>query len=318
MRRFIHIIILTVGIIGLTQSRAFPAPGEVNDAPKSSTVAAAKANYDASIKTAHDAFVKSLLDADQNYIDRLTQAEDAAMKQGIAGKPDADAIDAARLAAIEAMKQHRRGAADRPTAQDIAGKTFWYAFNHSTGSGFRKMSFEPDGSIAAGADRLEQRWAVSDGTLNIFDADRNVTMRLARCADGAWAGRWLVEEKGEVFLFPTDGSDASQKPWIDAVESEPAEGNIDPAQESRHILESRLAGTKWHEPKPGVIWTLSKDGTCIISDGRTAKWAAINSTTILLVVNNGWVDEWRFDDDLTTIHDFHAELGDPWVAPRAD
>ncbi|MGD0770835.1 MAG: hypothetical protein ABSB42_21845 [Tepidisphaeraceae bacterium] len=318
MRHFIPII-LTVSTITLAQSRSFPAPGEADDAPKSSTVAAAKAKYDASIKTAHDAFVKLVLDADQNYIDTLTKAEDATMKQGIAGKPDADAIDAARLAGIETMKQHRNDTADRPAAQqDMASKTFWYGYTNSGGSGLRKMSFAPDGSITAGAAGLEQRWAVSDGTLNIFDADRNVTMKLARCADGAWAGRWLVAEKGEVFLFPLDGTDPSQKSRIDAVESEPAEGRVDPAQESRRILESRLAGTKWHEPKPGVIWTLNKDGTCIISDGRTAKWAAINSTTILLVVNDGWVDEWQFDGDLKTIHDLHAELADPWVAPRAD
>ena len=90
------------------------------------------------------------------------------------------------------------------------------------------------------------------------------------------------------------------------------------AAKPRRSLESRLAGTKWNEDKPGNIWTFNRDGTLTTSDGREGKWAAINGTTVISVFTNGFVDRLEFDENLTTVSDTHAKLGDAWKAKRAN
>lgn len=91
-----------------------------------------------------------------------------------------------------------------------------------------------------------------------------------------------------------------------------------PVVDPRRSLESRLAGTKWNEEKPGVVWTFDKDGTVVTTDGREGKWAAISGTTILSVFTNGWIDQLQFDENLTKVRDIHGHLADPWQAKRAN
>jgi hypothetical protein len=85
----------------------------------------------------------------------------------------------------------------------------------------------------------------------------------------------------------------------------------------RRALESRLAGSHWNCPEAGVVWTLSRDGTYTTTDGRGGEWAAVGAARILLRTSDGYVDEWTFNDALTSIDDLHGLLGAPWHANRA-
>jgi hypothetical protein len=111
MCRLITLIVLAACAIALADSRIYPNPSNQPDAPRTASAIDAKRKYDFAAKQAHDVMFQSLIAADQTYIKTIAELENKTLAEGLSGKAEADRLDAARLAAVDAMKQHEVGTA---------------------------------------------------------------------------------------------------------------------------------------------------------------------------------------------------------------
>jgi hypothetical protein len=50
------------------------------------------------------------------------------------------------------------------------------------------------------------------------------------------------------------------------------------------------------------MWTFDRDGTVTTDHGDNGKWAATGAATILAKYDNGFCDEWKFDEELASSH----------------
>jgi hypothetical protein len=156
--------------------------------------------------------------------------------------------------------------------------------NYRDRAGFAKNQYDEAMNKAA-AERLEGMRVLQDRAMKLEDIDGAVSIK-----------KKIEELKGEGI------------PDAD-----------DPSITARRVLESRLAGTRWHCPTKDGTWLLRRDGTVLRSDGSPGEWAAIGPTTILIHLNAEgaeWTDKWKFNDELTMFRDLHAKIGDPWIGEK--
>jgi hypothetical protein len=120
IRSLIVIIAVSIAAFVLGHSWLFAdqgnggAAGQVApDAPHSPAAIEAKRQYDLSVKLAKEEYRKALLSADQKYISDLEAAIKTAMNDGPSALEEAKRLDAARIAAINVMEEHKQEGSSR-------------------------------------------------------------------------------------------------------------------------------------------------------------------------------------------------------------
>jgi hypothetical protein len=110
------------------------------------------------------------------------------------------------------------------------------------------------------------------------------------------------------------------KKLIDAEPPPSLHSNGMLAMEERHELELHLADTVWQGAGGNgeSLWTLKSDGSTAKTNDAAGKWAAIDSKTIILIDNNGYVNKWEFNEHLSAFRCTTGHIEAHWDGVRAD